>query len=444
MVYSASVSGLRPGDHVSVALRPRWGMASRGVAVARVAVVGDNGRVSFRFRWPAIFHDCHGDGGRTCRTRLWRRHQQGVVVVDSANWHTPGSPSFGQPALRRVVRLHRGALKGRAATPKARSARAPLTSRCASPWMESAGAVGTGEGAEISFKPTQRARYLGRVLLAYDHIWNDLKHCLHAGFPAVSYDQEKSMYEQMLCHVYFGVGSLGGDTWDFEAWRPRVSFWTTVNVVGNSCNWDLGPDGGARYEDHIVQWSGDPKPHKTSWLVVRSGGRLVRHHIPTSRAFGCLKAAGKSGPTEVAASFFDRYLPDEFGTEVSESQVCGADSPGSSPPAPGGPPASAGAPPPPPPSTYREQQGSLGANTFTNPYNASGMGQKIAPFQWVDVSCKVFAPQIQSANPDGYWYRIASPPWNNAYYAVANTFWNGDVPGQKPYTHNTDFAVPNC
>lgn len=103
------------------------------------------------------------------------------------------------------------------------------------------------------------------------------------------------------------------------------------------------------------------------------------------------------------------------------------------------------APPAPPPArTWPEQQGTLGANTFTNPYNASGMGVKIAPYQWVEVTCKVHAPQIASANPDGYWYRIASPPWSNAYYAVANTFWNGDIPGQRPYTHNTDWAVPNC
>jgi hypothetical protein len=99
---------------------------------------------------------------------------------------------------------------------------------------------------------------------------------------------------------------------------------------------------------------------------------------------------------------------------------------------------------PQPPQTWAEQQGSLGANTFTNPYNASGQGQKIAAYQWVDVSCKVYAPQIQSANPDGYWYRIATAPWNNQYYAVANTFWNGDVPGQKPYTHFTDWAVRDC
>jgi hypothetical protein len=100
--------------------------------------------------------------------------------------------------------------------------------------------------------------------------------------------------------------------------------------------------------------------------------------------------------------------------------------------------------PQPTPATWSEQQGSHGANTFINPYNASGVGIKIQPYQWVQVSCKVHAPQIVSANPDGYWYRIASGPWNNQYYAVANTFWNGDIPGHLPYTHNTDWAVPNC
>jgi lysophospholipase L1-like esterase len=112
----------------------------------------------------------------------------------------------------------------------------------------------------------------------------------------------------------------------------------------------------------------------------------------------------------------------------------------------GGSPTTPAAPTPPSsgPRTYPEQQGSRGANTFTNPNNASGPGPRIEPMQWVDVACKVYAPQIQSANPDGYWYRIASAPWNGQYYAVANTFWNGDVPNQLPYTHNTDFAVPDC
>ena len=71
------------------------------------------------------------------------------------------------------------------------------------------------------------------------------------------------------------------------------------------------------------------------------------------------------------------------------------------------------------------------------------MGPFISPASWVQVSCKVYDPTIQSVNPDGYWYRIASSPWNNQYYSPANTFMNGD-PWGGPYTHNTDFSVPNC
>jgi hypothetical protein len=100
--------------------------------------------------------------------------------------------------------------------------------------------------------------------------------------------------------------------------------------------------------------------------------------------------------------------------------------------------------PPPPPQTWSEQETpNHPVNSFTNYHNASGMGPAISAGQWVQVSCKVYDPTIQSVNPDGYWYRIASAPWNNAYYSPANTFMNGDPYG-GPYTHNTDFAVPDC
>jgi hypothetical protein len=101
-------------------------------------------------------------------------------------------------------------------------------------------------------------------------------------------------------------------------------------------------------------------------------------------------------------------------------------------------------PPPPPQQTWSEQETpNHPVNTFTNYHNASGMGPAIAAGQWVQVSCKVYDPTIVSVNPDGYWYRIASSPWNNAYYSPANTFMNGDPYG-GPYTHNIDFAVPSC
>jgi lysophospholipase L1-like esterase len=118
-----------------------------------------------------------------------------------------------------------------------------------------------------------------------------------------------------------------------------------------------------------------------------------------------------------------------------------AGSPGAS----GGGSAPSGGPPPSsPPANHLEQETpNYPVNTFANYHNASGMGPQIAAGQWVEVSCRVYDPTIGSVNPDGYWYRIASAPWSNAYYAPANTFMNGDPYG-GPYTHNTDFSVPVC
>jgi surface antigen len=107
------------------------------------------------------------------------------------------------------------------------------------------------------------------------------------------------------------------------------------------------------------------------------------------------------------------------------------------------PPPPAAPTPPVAPQTWAEQEGHYGVNTFTNPNNASGMGTKIAAGQIVQVSCRLYAPQIQSVNPDGWWYRVASSPWNDAYYSPANTFMNGD-PWNGPYTHPTDLAVRVC
>jgi hypothetical protein len=102
-------------------------------------------------------------------------------------------------------------------------------------------------------------------------------------------------------------------------------------------------------------------------------------------------------------------------------------------------------PPPPPPATYTEQNWRYNARTFTNIHNASGEGASIPPGATVQVSCKIIDPTtvVTSVFPDGYWYRIASPPWNNAYYSPANLFLNGD-PWDGPWTHPTDWSVPDC
>ena len=96
---------------------------------------------------------------------------------------------------------------------------------------------------------------------------------------------------------------------------------------------------------------------------------------------------------------------------------------------------------PPQPSTWTQKQGGLGANTFTNYHNGTGLGPKIPEYATVQVSCKVHDPTL-SSNTEGWWYRVASAPWNNAYYVAASTFYNGDE--TPPYELNVDHAVRNC
>jgi hypothetical protein len=288
--------------------------------------------------------------------------------------------------------------------------------------------------------PTDQTLRLGPILTpAAGSVWGDLQHCVP--FNGLSDSQMDSLFKQLQCHIlYHSFGDVGG-SFDLEAWRPDVSAneaLDPVNARRHLCNWRLPDDAGKSFRGHIVQWAGDPKSQKTAWLVVADGSRSVRNWIPSSKIFYCLKAKGAPGPEALDEDFLSQYLPDMVGTAVSETAACGSGS------TPGGTPVGGGGSPPSPPQTWSEQETpNHPVNTFTNYHNASGMGPAIAAGQWVQVSCKVYDPFIGSVNPDGYWYRIASSPWNNAYYSPANTFMNGDPYG-GPYTHNTDFAVPNC
>jgi hypothetical protein len=95
--------------------------------------------------------------------------------------------------------------------------------------------------------------------------------------------------------------------------------------------------------------------------------------------------------------------------------------------------------------TYLETVNSSGgARVYADPDMPSGEWLPgIANGAIVRASCKVYAPSIPSVSPDGYWYRLASAPWNNEYYSPANSYLNGDTPGKR-LTHNTDFNVPDC
>jgi Prokaryotic phospholipase A2 len=102
-----------------------------------------------------------------------------------------------------------------------------------------------------------------------------------------------------------------------------------------------------------------------------------------------------------------------------------------------------GGSPPPAPTTYAETTGST-SGTFTNYTNAGGsVGPTIGAQQTVQVACKLTGFAV--ANGNTWWYRIASAPWNNAYYAPADNFYNnGATSGSLAGTPWVDPAVPNC
>ena len=59
------------------------------------------------------------------------------------------------------------------------------------------------------------------------------------------------------------------------------------------------------------------------------------------------------------------------------------------------------------------------------------------------ISCKLQGFVVQGGNP--WWYRIASSPWNDQFYASADAFYNnGATSGSLRGTPFVDPAVPNC
>ncbi|MFJ7159204.1 hypothetical protein ACIQUQ_30240 [Streptomyces sp. NPDC101118] len=193
---------------------------------------------------------------------------------------------------------------------------------------------------------------------------------------------------------------------------------------------------------YVIQADGSPHPGRTGWIYSAL--------IPTTEQ---IRVPDCTIERILAAGPLPTYAPEP-----------------TAPPAPTTPPATT-TPPPPPPSTSRapeppppppppttpppteptkpakrtisEQTGRHGAPAFLDAHGARGPGERIPAHTWVEVECRVYAPEIESARDDGWWYRIVTSPWNGSYYAAANAFMNGDAPGQTPPT-NTDWSVPVC
>jgi hypothetical protein len=93
--------------------------------------------------------------------------------------------------------------------------------------------------------------------------------------------------------------------------------------------------------------------------------------------------------------------------------------------------------------TYTETVGGP-THTWTNYSNAGGAeGATIATHASVQVSCVVQGFRVADGNTN--WYRIASSPWNNAYYASSDAFYNnGATSGSLDGTPYVDPKVPSC
>lgn len=98
---------------------------------------------------------------------------------------------------------------------------------------------------------------------------------------------------------------------------------------------------------------------------------------------------------------------------------------------------------PSPPSTRAETTGGV-VHTWSDYVKAGGLpGGTIPSFTTVEISCRVQG--FKAANGNTWWYRIASPKWDNLFYASADSFYNnGQTSGSLQGTPFVDEAVPLC
>lgn len=82
--------------------------------------------------------------------------------------------------------------------------------------------------------------------------------------------------------------------------------------------------------------------------------------------------------------------------------------------------------------------------TWSDPASAGGtVGEVIPAGRTVLVSCRLEGFAVENGNT--WWYRIADQPWNDAFYATADAFYNnGQTTGDLIGTPYVDDVVPTC
>jgi len=189
---------------------------------------------------------------------------------------------------------------------------------------------------------------------------------------------------------------------------------------------------------HVAVYAG----HSEVWVAEDYGipvklqtMRWIEHGLPYDGAVRYWSAgstpAGSGGSSGSA------------GSSSPNSGASGEPAPSPAPaePSPGNP--SSPAPSAPPAPTYAETTGSV-VHTWTDYADAGGSeGPEIPSNATVQIVCKVSGFTVADGNT--WWYRIASSPWNGAYYGSADAFYNdGATSGSLLGTPFVDSSVPSC
>jgi hypothetical protein len=334
----------------------------------------------------------------------------------------------------------------------------PGATKCDSPWMSYAKREGTGYGTQLHLVPSFRARALARsVPGSYEDMWADMKRCL-SPFPDLPTDAQNTLYTQMVCHATFAVApadATGGTTWDLEAWSQDMGQLLYAELW-RKCDPPVSDTAANAFNGWLVHSSEDHQSQRKAWFVVSRNGKSYSDHILTTTTYGCLQSRGALGPVDLAPAYLSVVIPEE---DVPASCELLPDRPrpttlppypdesppASSPQTPTGPSTtpSAGTAAPAPQGTVAETTGGE-SHTWTNYTNAGGSAGAVIPGQTtVGIRCRLRGFAVQDGNT--WWYRVASAPWSDAYYASADAFYNnGHTSGTLLGTPYVDEAVPSC
>ncbi|MGN6252681.1 MAG: hypothetical protein ACTHNS_12780 [Marmoricola sp.] len=172
---------------------------------------------------------------------------------------------------------------------------------------------------------------------------------------------------------------------------------------------------------------------------------VVVSHQSGSNTFDVVDSNSVASDT-VGHHLYDPYAKAaRWGLSVAIWRMGSVDAPAAPAASPQPPPSTSNPTPPPTPSaaTYTETAGSS-VHTWTNYTNAGGAeGATIAKGQAVQIACKL--PGFRVSDGNTWWYRVESSPWNDAYYASADGFYNnGATAGSLSGTPYVDPTVPDC